>query len=452
MDAIGIDPGRVRELKGREDARWAADHPRSIALWERGKAVMPNGVPMSWLRTSYDHLPPFVDEGRGGHFRDVDGNDYADFNIADMSMFTGYGPEPVVRAVAERAARGTQFMLPNEDADWVAEELGRRYGLPKWQFTLSATHANTEVIRVARTITGRDKVLFFDGHYHGHFDETLVELEDGRLVPEEAGLPRDVTSKAEIVPFNDPEALRAALADREIAVVMTEPVPTNNVGLLMPREGFHDHVRAITRETGTLLCYDETHTQVVGPGGLTRRWGLRPDVVTVGKSIAAGVPLGAYGMTPEVADVLERPGGRDDAKPAVATGGTLFGNPLSMAAARAAMGEVLTDEAYEHSQTLGARLADGIETAIGKAGLPWTTHRFWPRSGYTFAPSMPVDAREARAHLDVTLRRLLRVWLGNRGVWEAIVGAGPTCSVAATKEDVDRYVDAFDELLGALIA
>ena len=163
--------------------------------------------------------------------------------------------------------------------------------------------------------TGRDKVLFFDGKYHGHFDETLVVLDDGELVPEEAGLPRDVTSTTVIVPFNDLDALRAALETREVAVVITEPVLTNEVGLQLPVEGFHDGLRAITRETGTLLAYDETHTQVVGAGGLTRTWGLSPDVVTIGKSIAGGVPLGAYGMTPEVAETLERPGGRDDEKP-----------------------------------------------------------------------------------------------------------------------------------------
>ena len=198
--------------------------------------------------------------------------------------------------------------------------------MAKWQFTSSATHANTEAIRVARVKTGRDKVLFFDGKYHGHFDETLVELQDGRLVPEEAGLPRDVTRTTVIVQFNDPDALRVALQGGEVALVITEPVLTNNVGLLLPEDGFHEQVRAITRETGTLLAYDETHTQVVGAGGLTRLWGLQPDFVTVGKSIASGIPLGAYGMTDAVADVLERPGGRDDEKGAVATGGTLFGN------------------------------------------------------------------------------------------------------------------------------
>ncbi len=367
-------------------------------------------------------------------------------------MFAGYAPEPVVEAVSRCVARGTQFLLPNEDAPWVAEELGRRYGLPKWQFTLSATHANTEAIRIARTLTGRDKVLFFDGKYHGHFDEALVDLQDGKLVPEEGGLPRDVTSKSKIVQFNDPDALRAALEPRDVAIVITEPAMTNNVGLLLPEPGFHDALRAITRETGTVLLYDETHTQVVGPGGLTEMWSLEPDMVTIGKSIASGVPLGAYGMTESVADVMQRPDGRFDEKEAVATGGTLFGNPLSMAAARATMGSVLTDDAYAHTHALGARLADGIEKAIGGAGLPWTTHRFWPRSGVTFAPAMPRNALEAFAAKDLPLTLLARVYLANRGVWEAIVGAGPTCAVPATEEDVDRYLAAFGSLIADLTA
>jgi glutamate-1-semialdehyde 2,1-aminomutase len=201
-----------------------------------------------------------------------------------------------------------------------------------------------------------------------------------------------------------------------------------------------------------VLAYDETHTQVVGPGGLTKMWSLEPDVVTIGKSIASGVPLGAYGMTEAIADTLQRPAGRYDQKATVATGGTLFGNPLSMAAARATMGSVLTDNVYTHTHILGARLADGIEKAIVDTGLPWTTHRFWPRSGVTFGPAMPRNALEAYATQDVTLTQLNRVYLANRGVWEAIAGAGPTCSVPATEEDVDRYVGAFGSLIAELTA
>ena len=453
MTAAGnLDRGRIASLKQREDAAFVAARPRSAELWARSKASMPNGVPMSWHRTSYDHPPLFVDEGAGARFRDVDGREYSDFNIADMSMFAGYAPEPVVEAVSRCVARGTQFLLPNEDAPWVAEELGRRYGLPKWQFTLSATHANTEAIRIARTLTGRDTVLFFDGKYHGHFDEALVDLQDGKLVPEEGGLPRDVTTKSKIVQFNDPEGVRAALEPRDVAIVIAEPTMTNNVGLLLPEPGFHDALRAITRETGTVLLYDETHTQVVGPGGLTKMWSLEPDMVTIGKSIASGVPLGAYGMIESVAVTMQRPEGRYDEKEAIATGGTLFGNPLSMAAARATMGSVLTGDVYAHTHALGARLADGIEKTIGDAGLPWTTHRFWPRSGVTFAPAMPRNALEAYAAKDIPLTLLSRVYLANRGVWDAIVGAGPTCAVPATEEDVDRYLEAFGSLIAELTA
>ncbi len=447
------DPRRLQLIKAREDEAFRAARPRSIELWAKAKDSMPNGVPMSWLRTSYDHPPLFVEEGSGARFRDVDGNEYSDFNIADMSMFGGYAAPAVVEAVARQAGRGTQFLLPGEDAVWVAEELARRYGMAKWQFTLSATHANTEAIRVARATTGRDKVLMFEGKYHGHFDEALVEPDGrGNLVPEEAGLPSDVTSKTRLVPFNDPGALAAALEPRDVALVLTEPALTNNVGLLLPAEGFHDALRKITREARTLLAYDETHTQVVGAGGLTRKWSLDPDFVTIGKSIASGVPLGAYGMTEAVAEILERPAGRDDEKGPVATGGTLFGNPLSMAAARATMSQVLTDDAYEHTHKLGSLLADGLEAAVRSAGLAWTVHRFWPRSGTTFASSMPRDAREALASLDVPLRRTMRVYFANRGVWDAIIGAGPTCPIPAVQDDVDRYVTAYSELLSELLA
>ena len=450
--AGGLDRRKLSEIKAREDEAFVAARPRSAELWARGKRSMPNGVPMSWLRTSYDHPPLFVAEGRGSRFRDVDGIEYADFNIADMSMFAGYAPEPVVEAVARRVAEGTQFLLPNEDGVWVAEELGRRYRLPRWQFTLSATHANTEAIRVARALTGREKVLFFEGKYHGHFDDVLVEPdENGTLVPEEGGLPAGVTARTKVVPFNDAEALRVALEPRDVAIVITEPALTNNVGLLLPEPGFHDELRTISRETGTVLCYDETHTQVVGAGGLTATWDLDPDMVTIGKSIAGGVPLGAYGMTDAVAGVLEvAEGGGEKAN--VATGGTLFGNPLSMAAARATMGEVLTPEAYAHTHRLGTRLADGIEKVIAEAGLPWTAHHFWPRSGTTFAPSMPRNAREAYASKDLELIVTFRVYLANRGVWEAIVGAGPTCPIPGTEADVDRYLDAYGSLVRELAA
>ena len=424
-----VDPALVKRLKDAEDDRFHREHPRSIALRERASAVMPNGVPMAWLRGSYHHEPMWIDHASGARFTDVDGHTYSDFNIADLSMFCGYAPEPVVRAVTEAMQRGNQFLLPTEDAIVVSEELGRRYGLPKWQYTSSASQANVEVIRVARVVTGRDKVLFFDGKYHGHFDQTLVQLDGhGELVAEERGLPVTVTAQSVIVPFNDPAALAAALGRDDIALVMTEPALTNEIGLLLPAEGYHEDLRRLTRDAGVLLAFDETHTQVVGPGGLTRLWGLEPDMISAGKSIAAGVPFGAWGMTDEIASVLHQEKGPDGERfDMVATGGTLFANPLAMAAARATMLEVLTDDAYAHTQRLGERLATGMRDAVARADLPWYVHHLGPRAGYVFAPEPARTAAEARTHADDLLTRLIRIWLANRGVWEASWGPGPWC-------------------------
>ena len=454
LSPAGVDRELVRDLKQAEDARFRAARPRSAALWARGRVVMPNGVPMAWMVGSYHHLPLWVAEGKGAHLTDVDGFTYADFNIADLSMFCGYAPEPLVRAVSEQVARGNQFMLPTEDAVVVSEELGRRYGLPKWQYTSSATHANTEAIRVARVVTGRERVVMFDGKYHGHLDEALVELDDdGRLVIEERGVPADTVAGTVLVPFNDPAALARALERLDIAIVLAEPAITNNVGLVLPDEGFHEELRRLTRDAGTLLAYDETHTQVFGPGGLTAEWGLDPDLLTMGKSIAGGLPFGAWGMTESIADVLEQRKGPDGERhDLVATGGTIFGNALSMAAARAVLIEILTPNAYAHTQRLGERLAAGMRASVARHGLPWHVPHVGPRAGYTFQP-MPIrNGAEGRAAADDLLTRLIRVWLANRGVWEAIVGAGPVCSVPCSDADVDAYLAGWDSLLDALVA
>ncbi len=442
----------VRELKNREEKRFHEARPRSAELLHRGRQVMPNGVPMAWHVGSYHHLPLWAVEGHGARFTDADGFEYSDFNIADMSMFCGYSPEPLLRAVSDRMRLGHQFLLPVEDAIIVSEELGRRYGLPKWQYTLSASQANTEIIRVARVATGREKVLLFDGKYHGHFDQTLVELNpDGQLVPEERGLPASVIEQTRVVPFNDLEAITRALERRDIAIVLTEPALTNNFGLILPEAGFHADLRELTKATGTLLAYDETHTQVVGPGGLTRMWGLHPDFVTSGKSIAGGVPFGAWGMTEGIGDLLTQQKGPDGERSnLVATGGTLFGNALSLAAAKATMLEILTPEAYAHTQRLGSRLAEGMRAAVARVGLPWHIHHLACRSGYTFQPAPVRNATEARDCSDDLLTRLIRIWLANRGVWEAIVGAGPVCSVPGTDQDVRAYLSAWNELLNAL--
>ncbi len=446
MPAPGIDPAKVRDIHDREMKSFVDARPRTMGLLDRARAHMPNGVPMAWMAIDQE-VPVYVSHGEGADFVDVDGHRYLDVNVSDMVMFCGYGNPEVAEAVAQRARKGTQFLLPSVEAVEVAEELAARYPVPFWQFTLSASQANTEAIRIARAATGREVALLFDGHYHGHFDEGLINLEDGQLVPVQRGLVKATAGKVRITQFNDVDGLRRALAPRDVAIVLTEPALTNNVHLLLPQPGWHEALRAMTRETGTVLAIDETHTCVVGHGGATRRFRLEPDIVTIGKSIAGGVPLGAYGLIEPLAreiDVKREQGG-------AATGGTLFGNPLSMAAARAALTKVLTPAAYDRTASLGARLADGIEAAIRESRLPWTAQRFGPRSGHWYGPE-PRTGQQALALRDKLLTMTQRLWMANRGVWEALPGAGPTIAVPAREPDVDRYLDAYAAFLRAVSA
>jgi glutamate-1-semialdehyde 2,1-aminomutase len=440
-----ISRERLAEMRDRELRRFTKLRPRGEAALARAGASLPNGVPMTWMVALYQHPPIVVEGGNGATFTDVDGNEYVDFNLADTSMFTGYGIEEFTRAVGDRAAAGPQFLLPGEDAAQVAEELGRRFGLPYWQFTLSATQANTEAIRVARALTGRSIVLMFDGKYHGHNDELLGQVDEGRVAPEGLGLLPDATRHVRLVPYNDLEAVERELARGDVACVIAEAAITN-LGVIQPADGFHAGLRRLTSDAETVLVLDETHTLVAGPGGLTAHWGLEPDILVMGKSISGGVPLGTYGMTAEVARVLDDP--TSAWGEGVATGGTLFGNALSMAAARVTLTEVLTESAYEHAAALGARLADGIESVAAANELPWRAHRLFNRSGYTHAPELPSNAAEARASFDLEVYNLQRLYMANRGVWEAIDSAGPACGIQTTEAHVDRYLEVLAAFLG----
>jgi glutamate-1-semialdehyde 2,1-aminomutase len=442
VPALGdLDRARISELHASELARFRQARPRSLTLIGRARAHMPNGVPMAWMATDNDQ-PVYIARGEGPGFTDADGFSYLDFNASDMAMFCGHAHPAIVAAVQAQAARSTQFLLPTEASVVVAEELARRYPVPQWQFTLSASQANTEVIRLARAVTGRDVILFFQGHYHGHFEEGLVELDGGQPVAAQRGLSKGVTGRVRIAQFNDPDSVRSALQPGDVALVLTEPAMTNVIHLLRPEPGWHTALRDLTRHYGTLLAIDETHTHVVGPGGVTGLWGLEPDMVTIGKAVAGGLPMGAYGVSAELAPQL-------DAARNVATGGTLFGNPLSAAAAQAALTEVLVPGAYAHTTALGGELASAISAAISEAGLPWTAITLGPRSGQWYGPP-PRTGAEAYALTDGLLTRLIRIWLANRGIWEALPGAGPTVPVPASRADVARYAEAYRELLAEL--
>jgi glutamate-1-semialdehyde 2,1-aminomutase len=419
---------------------------------------MPRGVPMQWMASTYGHPPVFSADGKGAHFRCVDGHRYLDMGLALLVNFGGYAPAPVVSAVTRQLRRGSHFALPAEDAIYVAEELSHRFGLPSWQFTLSATLANAEAIRLARAATGRERILLFDGKYHGHLEQTMQIIVDGETRPEYLGLARDAGASTSIVQFNDLPAVEAMLAQDDFACVLTEPAMTLERTFL-PEPGFHRGLRTLTRRAGTLLVLDETHTQTQHFGGLTRAWGLEPDIVVLGKSLGGGIPIGAYGMTKHLADVLEAPGGDPivgygegqfvgEPIAELATGGTMFANALSMAAARAALEHLYTEEAYARTHALGARLADGMSAIIERRGLSWSVVRLFNRAGYHFSPDLPRNALDQRAAEDPELSDALRIHMLNQGVWEAGGWANPVASVAHTAADIERYLEVLDEAIG----
>lgn len=447
--AAGIDRRRLSALRAAEDASFVRRTPRSAGLHERALAHLPNGVPMAWMRGLYRTAPIFIERGRGATFTDVDGNDYLDFNVCDLSMTVGFGNEVVAEALARQAQRGVQFLLPGEDAIAVAENLAARVGLPHWQFTLSATGANVEVIRVARFLTGRPKIVIFGGHYHGHLDDTLVREEQGRSVPDAPGLPPGSAAHTIVVPFNDLNALGRALAAGDVALVLAEPALTN-CNVVLPDTGFHAGMRELTRRHGSLLCLDEAHTFQFAHGGLVREWQLDPDFVVLGKGLGSGVAFGLYGMGAEPAAAYSRHLDVDIGPRGIATGGTTFATALAAAVARATLEQLLTPAAYGRVRALGEQLADGLDALFGGRGLPWKAFRLGPRSGYCLEPSLPRDGREAARSLDAEFIDARRVFMANRGIWDAVASAGPQVSFAHAPGDVERYLAAAGEFLDAL--
>jgi glutamate-1-semialdehyde aminotransferase len=412
---------------------------------------MPGGVPMSWMTKWPGPFPVFVAEASGAHFRDVDGHDYIDLCLGDTGAMTGHSPGPTVEAVRHQVGRGVTAMLPTEDSVVVASELGRRFGLPLWQFTLSATDANRHAIRYARHLTGRRKIVVHDFCYHGSVDETFASLDrDGRTTARRGniGPPVDPGETTTVVEFNDVDALEKALATGDVAAILCEPVLTN-VGIVLPEPGYHDALRELTRRHGVVLIIDETHTLSAGPGGYTAAHGLQPDMLTMGKAIAGGIPAGAFGMTTELADSISASVDLEDVDVG-GIGGTLAGNALSLAAMRVTLTEVLTDDAYARMLPLGSRWADGVDAGIARHGLPWHCNRLGARAEYTFTPSAPRTGAEAHAAGDFGLEQLLHLFALNRGILLTPFHNMALMSPATTEADVDRHTAVFDEVLALL--
>jgi glutamate-1-semialdehyde aminotransferase len=342
-------------------------------------------------------------------------------------------------------------MLPTSDAAIVGEELGARFGLPFWQFTLSATDANRHVVRYARHVTQRPKIVVHDFCYHGSVDETFATLSDsGKTISRRGniGPPVDVSETTTVVPFNDVAALEAALAAGDVAAVLCEPALTN-VGIVLPEPGYHDALRALTREYGVLLVIDETHTLCAGPGGYTAAYGLSPDFVTLGKAVAGGIPVGAFGMTADVSAAIDASIALEDIDVG-GIGGTLAGNALSLAAMRATLADVLTPDAFARMIPLADRWADGVDAGIARHGLPWHCNRLGARAEYNFSPTPPRDGAGAHAAGDFEVEQFLHLFLLNRGVLLTPFHNMALMCPATTEADVDRHTEVFDEALAAL--
>src|SRR2546421_3471860 len=437
----------------RELDRFRREHPRSLELTERAKRSLLGGVPMHWMVRWAGGFPVFATEAGGAWFRDVDGHEYVDFCLGDTGAMTGHSPEATVRAVAEHAAGGTTLLRPSEDSLWVGEELARRFGLPSWQFALTATDANRFAIRLARELTGRPKILVFNWCYHGTVDETFAALDGSSVVSREGnvGPPVALDETTRVVEWNDVEALERELGFGDVACVLAEPALTN-IGIVHPDPGFHDALREATRKTKTLLIIDETHTLCAGPGGYTAAYGLDPDLLTVGKAIAAGIPAAAYGFSREVADRLEALLPRDERADVGVIGGPAPPNILSLAATRATLGEVLTDEAFARMIVLGERFEAGVAAAIERHGLPWHVTRLGCRVEYLFRPERPRTGSEAAAGGNAELDRLIHLFALNRGILLTPFHNMALMSPATTGADVDLHSSVFDEAARELAA
>lgn len=455
----GVAASRVAEVMQAEQALYARTRARSGELFARGKQSWLYGAPSHWMRRWIGGWPIYIkDEERpyGVRFTDVDSNEYVDFCLGDTGGMCGHGHPAVVAAMAKQARAGTSLLLPGGDAEWVGEELKRRFGLPYWNLTTSASDANRACIRLARMITERPRVLVFSGAYHGSVEEAHVELRDGSVLMRNGVhpnfFPHDQLSR--VVEFNDLPELEAALRQGDVACVLAEPAMTN-FGMIAPQPGFHAALRRLTRETGTVLIIDETHTISSGAGGATRTMGLEPDMFVLGKAIAGGIPAATFGLSQAMAERVWQvlppvpPTVRQSAH--AGFGGTLAGNALTVAVMRAVLSEVLTEDAFERMLALAERLQGGVNHSIARRGLPWHATRVGARVETLFAKEEPRNATEVRQHRDAGLEALLHLFLMNRGVLITPFHNMMLCCPGTTAADVDRYNEVFDALLTELV-
>ncbi|KRE61739.1 aminotransferase [Nostocoides sp. Soil756] len=438
-----------------EQETYSAEHPRSRELFEAGSNLF-GRVPMTWMNKWSGGFPLYLDHARGNRITDVDGHTYVDFALGDTGAMAGHSPAATTAAVARRMGErgGITTMLPTEDAQWVGAELTRRFGLPLWSFTLSATDANRWAVRLARLATGRSKILVFAYCYHGSVDEAFaVTGPDGTTVSRAGNVappvPVDVTTRA--ATWNDLASVERQLAHGDVAAILTEPALTN-IGIVLPEPGFLEGLRELATRYGALLMIDETHTFSAGWGGATREWGLEPDIFVIGKSIGGGIPCGAYGISEAVAAVVtgHTDTGEADIIDVGGVGGTLAGNALSTAAMRATLDEVLTQDAFAHMTSLATAFTDGVQGVLDEYDVPWSVSRLGARSEYRFVRPAPRTGEESAAAHDDDLEAYLHLALCNRGILMTPFHNMALMCPDTTRGDVDRHTAVFREVVAAL--
>jgi glutamate-1-semialdehyde 2,1-aminomutase len=452
-----IDRDRLARLLGSEQSTYAERHPRSAEEYARAGNLF-GRVPMTWMNMWSGGFPLYLDRAHGNRVTDVDGHTYIDLALGDTGAMGGHSPAATVAAVTRRMGDlgGITTMLPTEDAQWVGAELTSRFGLPLWSFTLTATDANRWAIRLARLATDRPRIVVFGHCYHGSVDEAFaVPGPDGSTVsrPGNVAPPVDPALTTRAVPWNDLAALEAALAHGDVAAILTEPALTN-IGIVLPQPGFMEGVRELATRYGTLLMIDETHTFSAGWGGATRAWSLQPDIFVIGKSIGGGIPSGAYGITEEVAARVTRhtDAGEADIVDVGGVGGTLAGNALSLAAMRATLGEVLTEEAFERMIALATDFTAGVQATLDELDMPWTIAQLGARAEYRFVRPAPLTGEESAAAADGELDAYMHLAMCNRGILMTPFHNMALMGPDTLPGDVARHTEVFREVVGELVA
>ena len=445
-----VDRKRLISAIADEEKQFVAKHPVSFAASKLASKSLIGGVPMPWMKRWPGAFPISVQSAKGARFVDVDGIEYVDFCLGDTGSMTGHAVTEITDAISRQLSRGSTVMLPSEDSTWVGAELTKRFGLAKWQFSVSATDANRFVLRLARHITKRPMVLVHDWCYHGTVDETLVIADDqGKTISRHGAIGPQVhpSLTTRVVPFNNLEKLEQQLSFGDVACMLIEPALTN-IGIVLPDPGYLSAVRDLTRKYGTLLIIDETHTICAGPGGATKLWDLEPDMLVIGKTIGGGIPVAAYGLSAELAARAELSLNSHDVDVS-GLGGTLSGSVLAMAAVKATLTHSLLPNHFEKTISLATRWANGVASSIAKHQLDWSVQQLGCRAEYWFCKP-PKNGAEAAAAVDEELENFMHLWALNRGVLLTPFHNMALVSPFHEESDVDLHTEVFDAALSAL--